>query len=185
MALFSLMSMQLLAQLLQDAHQNVICTCSAADVRATVSHVVSKIQKLWVFLLWAFIHFSCFCFIHDCLDIHLRLFSIHFFFSCFLFFLFALHGFMLCDNVMLTSINKFLKTGNLRHFIWELQALYSMETWLCPANSLIINHCQDEYTALIFSYIWSLYPGSSLIQSQCSKSSHSVQLSYFRGFEIW
>ena len=37
---------QLLAQIVQESRPNVICVNSAADVRATISHVVNKIQKL-------------------------------------------------------------------------------------------------------------------------------------------
>ena len=39
-------SFQLLAQILENAQHKVICTCSAADVKATISYLVTKIQKL-------------------------------------------------------------------------------------------------------------------------------------------
>ncbi|KAK2189011.1 hypothetical protein NP493_110g01034 [Ridgeia piscesae] len=37
---------QYLSQVLQEPHYQVICTCSSADVKATIAFVVSKIQKL-------------------------------------------------------------------------------------------------------------------------------------------
>ena len=42
----TLFVLQLLAQAMQEPQHRIICTCSSADVKASISFVVNKIQKL-------------------------------------------------------------------------------------------------------------------------------------------